>query len=106
MDRQRRFDAHIEVYGEHKSVRVQYDTPYIRHMPTTLVIHETVGDSYRESISRPTYKDPYTHELEYFYDVVTNGTEPKTTPEDYREDLEIFRMIIDTFAKSESDQAT
>ncbi len=106
VDRQRRFDAHIEVYGEHKSVRVQYDTPYIRHMPTTLVIHETVGDSYRESISRPTYKDPYTHELEYFYDVVTNGTEPKTTPEDYKEDLEIFRMIIDAFAKSESDQAT
>ena len=25
-----RFDAHLEVYGEHKVLRVQYNTPYVR----------------------------------------------------------------------------
>ncbi|WP_231571557.1 hypothetical protein [Gordoniibacillus kamchatkensis] len=49
---------------------------------------------------RPTFKDPYTHELEYFYDVVTKGVEPKTTPEDFKEDLRIFNGIIDALRSS------
>lgn len=95
VDQQVRFDAHIEVYGETKSVRVQYDSPYIRHLPTTLVIHETAGDAYEERVIRPTYKDPYTHELEVFHDVVTKGLVPKTTPEDFTQDLRLIRMIVD-----------
>ena len=95
VDEQLRFDAHIEVYGATKSVRVQYDTPYIPHLPTTLVTHETVGDAYHETITRPTFKDPYTHELEYFHEVVTGDRAPKTTPEDFREDLRLIRMIVD-----------
>jgi predicted dehydrogenase len=95
VDDQRRFDAHIEVYGNTKSLKVQYDSPYIRHLPTTLVVNETVGDAYNETVIRPTFKDPYTHELEYFYDVVTMGAQPKTTPEDFKEDLKVFKMIIE-----------
>ena len=95
VDEQLRFDAHIEVYGATKSLRVQYDTPYIRHLPTTLVTHETVGDAYHETLTRPTFKDPYTHELEYFHEVVTQGLAPKTTPEDFQEDLRLCRMIVD-----------
>ncbi|MCZ8515484.1 Gfo/Idh/MocA family oxidoreductase [Paenibacillus filicis] len=95
VDNQRRFDAHIEVYSPAKSIKVQYDTPYIRHLPTHLIVSETKGDAYLESVIRPTFKDPYTHEIEYFYDVVTNGLKPKTTPEDFKEDLSIFQEIID-----------
>ena len=95
VDNQRRFDAHLEVYGEAKSVRVQYDTPYIRHLPTTLHRSETQGDAYREDVLRPTFKDPYTHELELFHRVVTEGLQPKTTPEDSIEDLKLFRRIIE-----------
>ncbi|HEV2107014.1 MAG TPA: Gfo/Idh/MocA family oxidoreductase [Thermomicrobiales bacterium] len=95
VDEQLRFDAHIEVYGTTKSVRVQYDSPYIRHLPTTLIVNETIGDAYTERVVRPTYKDPYTHELEFFHDVVTKGASPKTTPEDFLEDLRVFGMIIE-----------
>ncbi|NOU71386.1 gfo/Idh/MocA family oxidoreductase [Paenibacillus sp. LMG 31458] len=95
MDQQGRFDAHIEVYGENKSVLIQYDTPYIRQLPTTLHISETIGDSFEESTIRPTYKDAYVYELEYFYEVVTKGLQPKTTPEDYLQDLVIFKMIME-----------
>jgi predicted dehydrogenase len=95
VDEQVRFDAHIEVYGESKSLRVQYDSPYIRHLPTTLVVNETTGNAFTQRVSRPTYKDPYTHELEYFHDVVTRGLAPKTTPEDFVEDLRLMRMIVD-----------
>ena len=43
VDDQLRFDAHLEVYGDAASLRVQYDTPYVRHLPTTLVVEETAG---------------------------------------------------------------
>ena len=94
VDDQVRFDAHLEVYGETAELRVQYDTPYIRHFPTTLVVKETVGDGYQESVLRPHLKDPYTHELEHFHAAVTGGAQVKTTPEDYVEDMELFIQII------------
>ncbi|MFH5182433.1 Gfo/Idh/MocA family protein [Paenibacillus sp. TAB 01] len=96
VDNQRRFDAHIEVYSSAKSLKVQYDTPYIRHLPTRLIVSETIGDAYYESVVRPTFKDPYTHELEYFYDVVTQELQPKTTPEDFKQDLSLFQGIIES----------
>jgi predicted dehydrogenase len=95
VDDQRRFDAHIEVYAPTTSIRVQYDTPYIRHLPTTLVIQETIDESFSERTLRPTFKDPYTHELETFHEVVTQGSAPKTTPEDFRDDLRLFGMIVE-----------
>jgi predicted dehydrogenase len=100
VDNQRRFDAHLEVFGENKSLKIQYNTPYIRHLPTTLIVNETIGDSYSEKVIRPTFKDPYQCEIEYFYEVVTNGAQPKTTPEDYKQDLAVFKMIIEALKEA------
>lgn len=100
IDKQRRFDAHIEVYGEEKSIKVQYNTPYIRHLPTMLYINETKGEAYQEIVERPTFVDPYTLEIEYFYDVVTKGLKPKTTPEDAKEDLQLFQMIMEQLKRN------
>jgi len=102
VDDQLRFDAHIEVYGATQQIRVQYDTPYVRHFPTTVVTEETDGDVFRRSVSRPDLKDPYTHELEYFHHAVTTGSPVKTTPEDFVEDLDIFAEVIRVLGKSES----
>lgn len=95
-----RFDAHLEVYGDRKAVKVQYNTPYIRHLPTVLHVDETEGDAFAVSETRPTFKDPYTVEIETFYDVVTKGLVPKTTPEDAKQDLVLFRWIIDAIRKN------
>jgi predicted dehydrogenase len=103
VDQQRRFDAHIEVYGDTTSLRVLYDTPYIRHLPTTLIVNETDGDAYRQAVVRPTFTDPYTRELEYFHRVVSEGIAPKTPPEDFMEDLRLFREIIDAMRAGESE---
>ncbi len=100
VDRQRRFDAHLEVYGETRQIRVQYDTPYIRHLPTTLEIRETIGEEYRETVLRPTFKDAYTVELEFFHDVVTGKATPKTPPEDFSADLRLFQEIIERLRES------
>jgi predicted dehydrogenase len=99
VDDQVRFDAHIEVYGETGSMKVQYDTPYVRHFPTTLVTERTVGDGYERSVLRPHLKDPYTCELEYFHEVVVTGGTPKTSPEDYVADMELFIEMIRVMEK-------
>src|SRR2546429_1065994 len=95
IDHNRRFDAHIQVYGETKDIRVQYNTPYIRHLPTLLFLNETRGEAFEERVIRPTFTDPYTMELLHFYEVVTHNTQPKTSAEDFVHDLDLFAMIID-----------
>jgi predicted dehydrogenase len=94
LDNQRRFDANIEIFGDKKTVKVQYNTPYIRSLPVQLMIGETEGEGYSERVIRHTYRDPFCYELEYFYNSIISGTEPKTNPEDARKDLEIFEMIM------------
>ncbi|WP_205472181.1 Gfo/Idh/MocA family protein [Nocardioides sp. SYSU D00038] len=100
VDSQLRYDTYIEVYGGSGTMKVQYDTPYVRHFPTTLQLELTDGDSYERSVRRPHLKDPYTYELEHFHEVVTSGGTPKTTPEDYVEDMELFVEIIRALERS------
>jgi len=95
-----RFDAHLEVYSATKAVKVQYNNPYIRHLPTLLIVDETNGDAFAVSETRPTFKDPYTIEIETFHDVVTRGIKPKTTPEDAKQDLILFQWIIDAIRRN------
>jgi predicted dehydrogenase len=105
VDDQVRFDAHIEVYGAAASLRVQYDTPYIRHLPTTLTVSSTEGTSYRIEEVRPTYADPYTTELKALHDVIVNGGEITTTAEDFTHDLRLFRDIIERIRSSDGGEA-
>ncbi len=94
IDHNRRFDAHITVYGEAKEIRVQYDTPYIRQLPTRLFLTETQGEVFEERELRPTFTDAYTIELLHFYEVVMNNIRSKTSAEDFLYDLDLFEMII------------
>ena len=94
IDQNRRFDAHIAVYGEIKEIRVQYNTPYIRQLPTQLFISETRGEAFEELAIRPTFIDAYMVELQHFYEVVTHNVQPKTSAEDFLHDLDLFDMII------------
>jgi predicted dehydrogenase len=94
IDHNRRFDAHIKVYGEAEEIRVQYNTPYLRHLPTLLFLTETRGEALEERVIRPTFTDAYTMELLHFYEVVTHNAQPKTSAEDFVHDLELFDMLI------------
>jgi predicted dehydrogenase len=94
VDNNRRFDAHIQVYGDTKEICVQYDTPYIRQLPTQLFVNESEGESFERRVLRPTFVDAYVVELQHFHEVVTNNVAPKTVPEDFLNDLALFEMII------------
>lgn len=94
-----RFDASIEVFGDAKTVKVCIDTPFVRGLPTTMVLKETLPDgSYRESTTRRTYEDPFLLELQEMHGWVTEGKAIKTTPADARHDLEILGMLMKAIA--------
>ncbi|KAH6892566.1 hypothetical protein B0T10DRAFT_511230 [Thelonectria olida] len=96
------FDAHIEVYSPEKTVRVEFDTPYVKGLPVILTIREKVGDGgFQERKIRKTYEDPYTLEFLELYDCVVEGKTPKSSAADARRDVELFRMIMQAgFEKS------
>jgi predicted dehydrogenase len=95
-----RFDAHLAVYSAKKTVSVQYDTPYIKGLPVTMHVQENVDGVYKESVIRKTYEDPYTLELKELYAMVMDGKAVKTTAEDAKKDLEIFRMLFKAAASN------
>ncbi len=90
-----RFDAHLEVYGNTRTLRVQYDTPYVRNLPTRLHVVEANGNGgVVEHGVHPTWGDAFVTEWQAFYGNVMERRTPKTSPADFRQDLELFRDMI------------
>ncbi|KAF3170110.1 hypothetical protein TWF225_008011 [Orbilia oligospora] len=90
------FDASIEIFTEDKVVTVKYDTPYVKGLPTTMVVREKAGDgtAYQERVLRTSYEDPYTKQMGEWWECIVNGKEPKTTIDDAALELDFFRMIL------------
>lgn len=89
-----RFDAHIEVYSASKTVKVQYDTPFIKGLPVTIHIAENADGVYKETTVRKSYEDPYTLEMKELWGLVAEGKPVKTTVQDALQDLDIFTMAM------------
>ncbi|EOO00298.1 putative myo-inositol 2-dehydrogenase protein [Phaeoacremonium minimum UCRPA7] len=89
-----RFDAHLEVYGANKTVRVQYDTPYVKGLPVTMHIVENVEGIYKETNIRKSYEDAYTLEMKTFWAMAAEGKPAKTTVKDALQDFEVFAMLM------------
>ncbi|KAE8441808.1 hypothetical protein EG329_004261 [Mollisiaceae sp. DMI_Dod_QoI] len=78
-----RFDANLAVYGERKTVSIQYDTPYIKGLPIKVRVdefNETGEATSREILS--SFEDAYTVELKEVYECFVNGKTIKTTAAD------------------------
>ncbi|KAK9350579.1 hypothetical protein V1523DRAFT_458097 [Lipomyces doorenjongii] len=95
-----RFDACIEVFSLTKTIRVQYDTPYVKGLPIVMIIQENVDGEYQQRIVRKTYEDPYTVQAKKLHAHITEGKKVKTVAEDAKLDLEIFKMIIQNSTQS------
>lgn len=94
LDNVPRFDAHLEVYSSNKTVRLQYDTPYVKGLPVTMHVIENADGVYKESIIRKSYEDPYTLEMKALWEMVVEGKTAKTTVQDAMKDLELYVMAM------------
>jgi len=90
-----RFDSHLTIYGEHKTVSIQYDTPYIKGLPIKVKVDELVSG---EAVTREiltTFEDAYTAEMREMYACFTEGKEIKTSAEDSMNDLRLWTMMME-----------
>ena len=92
VDRIPHFDAHLEVYTSTEIIRVDYDTPYVRHLPTRLtrIAPETNAGVSMQTMF-PTRNDSFVAEWRAFHRNVTEKKRPKTTLEDARNDMVLAR---------------
>jgi predicted dehydrogenase len=91
IDRIARYDTHLEVYGNERVVRVQYDTPYVRNSPIRLIVTESNrAGGVTEVDAHPAWGDPLVEEWKAFYENVARNRTPKTDPADFVHDLELF----------------
>lgn len=98
-----RFDAHITVYGENKTVSIKYDTPYVKGLPIIVKVDET--NEYGEASSREilsSFEDAYTVELKELYDCFVKGKKIKTTAVDASNELKLYDMMYKQLQKQEA----
>lgn len=114
IDAVKKFDAHIEVHGEGKRIKVTYDTfallsshlvcvadvlcpprPFVKGLaiPVTVLSTDSAGQ-HTEATLLPTYIDTYTLQAERLYGCIVKGEACKTGPEDAVQDLEVFDSIM------------
>jgi predicted dehydrogenase len=100
MDDIARFDCHIEIYSDARVVRLEYDTPYVRNLPTTRVsVVEANGTGgVHETRSQPSWGDAFVAEWRAFHRSVSEGVAPRVTASDFRLDLELFIDIARAMA--------
>jgi predicted dehydrogenase len=89
-----RFDCYIEVFGQTSRARIDFDTPYIRHLPTLVRLTKTEGETHVEQTIRETFTDPYTRQWRLFHDVVEGRAENPMPASDSLHDLRLFAQII------------
>jgi virulence factor len=89
------FDAMIEVRSNTKRVRIIYDTPYIRSLPTRLEVTESGAAGPITRTFGPLYGDAFSNELEIFHRHILEGTKPVTDLLDSRRDLALMAEIIE-----------
>lgn len=99
IDEVSRFDAGIEVLTQTQHFRMNYDTPYIRNLPTRLEITTSAATDTSTEIIGPVYEDPFRIELNAFHDAVTAGVPNKTTLQDSLEDLQLFKEVARHFRR-------
>ena len=95
-----RFDGHLAVYGEHKNVTIQYNTPYIKHLPIKVKVNELVeGEAVTKEILT-TFEDAYTAEIQDMHPSLTKGKEIKTSVENALNDLRLLEMMLEEYERS------
>lgn len=94
-DRIPRVDSYLEVHGEQRCVRVRFESSYLRHVPLRVTVTEAnATGGVDERTTQPDWGDPFVEEWRAFHAHVSDGTPPKTSPADFRADLELFGELV------------
>lgn len=92
-----RFDAGIDILTDRQQYLINYDTPYIRNLPTQLEIIDSTETETRTEVFGPSFEDPFRMELDAFHACVTGDAKTKTSLHDSLADLELIAKVGRSF---------
>jgi predicted dehydrogenase len=94
-----RYDTHIEIFGARHVLRLRWDVPYVRNLPTTLSVLEADDrGGFSERTVMPEWGDPFMGEWIAFHEHVTKRTQPAMSAADFRHDLDLFAQMVGLMA--------
>ncbi|CCO48057.1 putative dehydrogenase and related protein [Vibrio nigripulchritudo SOn1] len=94
-----RVDANIEITSDTKRLKINYPTPYIRNLPTSLEFQSGEGHHPSE-MHGPFYQDQFNLELLYWHKTLTTNAPVLTSLQDSQQDLELVLQAIDCIAEN------
>ena len=90
-----RYDTHIEIFGARHVLRLRWDVPYVRNLPTTLsVLEADERGGFGERTVMPAWGDPFVEEWTAFHRHVADRTQPAMSAADFRHDLDLFGAMV------------
>jgi len=89
------WDEELAVFGDERTVKVTIPFPYLKHVPLSVRVEETIGGALVHQDIVTSYDEAYKRELRHFHDCIVNDREPLTNGEDARKDLELAVRMID-----------
>lgn len=101
-----RFDSHVVIFGENKTVTIRYDTPFVKGLGIKVEVDEL--NEFGEKIHREiqtSYEDAYTLELKQLHDCMTKNSAIKTNVEDAMQDMILFDMMMKAYPAHKRDRA-
>lgn len=96
------FDESIEIYQGTRKLKLKYDSPYIRSLPSTLTVDELDGDKAKHTVYGPHYQDMFGLEEKEFYRSITESKRPKCDVYDAAEDVKLYLDIAKVLCESTS----
>lgn len=94
LDQLQDYQEHIALVSPSMRVRVEFPSPFLRSMPTPIVVQRTEDDATTEKRVIVNYEEPFKEELRHFYECITTGRQPITSVRDARQDLYWLEQMI------------
>ncbi len=91
------FDESIEVYQGTRKLKLKYDSPYIRSLPSCLIVDELEDGKAKRTVYGPHYQDMFGLEDKEFYRCISEGVEPRCDVFDAAEDVRLYLDIAKHF---------
>lgn len=90
----RDWDQQISAYSDQKNIDVKFKRPWIKNMPTEVIIKEMEDDVLVNKKVTPTLDEAFKREWQHFYECIVNDQEPITSGEKARNDIEFLINLI------------
>lgn len=93
-------DRSLEIFSDDLVVKLHYTSPFLKNAPTYLNIWQMEGGAYSEKKVLVSYETSFKRELVHFHDCITIGKYPRTDAEEAKQDLMLFKKIIEIYLKT------